>query len=147
MMTRDGTQTYLAQYFSDMADWHDSAIHEDDDGPAGGRDSCANFYRALAAHIQGLAEDDLRLAALSRLTGFDDQHDFSPGPHVSVAIADIARFLDQSPGVFLDQLVYAALNDQSELRQASPAAFGEDLALAGVAPLGMVINRQDSSGR
>jgi len=111
-----GTRRYLADYFADMAEWHSHARRADDAKPSNGSELNAGSYRRLADYIVTLPEDDLRLIALERLTGFDEEIGFSPGPRVSAAIADVGRFSDGSPEPFLEYLVQAALDDQLEGR-------------------------------
>ncbi len=124
-MTRsDGTQTYLTQYFADMANWHadDAARATDRCGL-----STAAFLEAMAEHVRELRADDLRLVALGRLTGFSDELGFSPGPRVSAALADVGHFIDGSPEPFLEYLVHAALDDQLDENPHATAVLVESV--------------------
>ena len=116
-MQQQDTRGYLAQYFSDMAGWHASSIHQENGAAQEDKRPLAEFYATFAEHIQQLPDDDLRLVALARLTGFDDQTGFSPGPRVSAAIADGGQFVEGASEPFLDYLVHAALDDQLDSHQ------------------------------
>lgn len=105
----------LAQYFADIATWHQQSLDN------GGQDAELNhlhqisFFRTLAGHVQSLRDDDLRIIALARLTGLEQRSVFSPGPRVSAALGESESFADVEPGVFLDHLVHAALDDEIDL--------------------------------
>jgi hypothetical protein len=103
---------YLAQYFLDIATWHDGTARADGAASPADHRPRARFYATLSEHIRCLAEDDLRLIALARLTGFDSPAGFSPGPRVSAAIGEVELYADVGPEPFLDHLVHAALDDQ-----------------------------------
>jgi len=111
---QQSTRGYLAQYFSDMAGWHTSSLQEENGAAQDDKRLLAGFYTIIAEHIEQLPDDDLRLVALARLTGFDDRTGFSPGPHVSAAIADAGQFAEGAPEPFLEYLVHAALDDHLE---------------------------------
>lgn len=108
---QQGTRSYLAQYFSDMAGWYASSLHSHNDETPDDKQLLTGFFALFADHIRQLPEDDLRLVALARLTGFDERTGFSPGPRVSAAIADAAQFSEGTPEPFLEYLVHAALDD------------------------------------
>ena len=103
---------YLAQYFSDIATWHDGSPRAEVGVAVADHRPRANLYATLSEHIRRLAEDDLRVIALARLTGFDTPAGFSPGPRVSAAIGEVEQFAEVGPEPFLDHLVHAALDDQ-----------------------------------
>lgn len=131
---QEGTRTYLAQYFVDMAEWHSSDLRAGDNGSdemPERRKQSSGFYRQVAEHIGTLPEDDLRLIALGRLTGFDEQIGFSPGPRVSAAIADVGQFVEGSPEPFLEYLVHAALDDQLDVSPHATNVLLESVELHG----------------
>lgn len=111
---QQGTRSYLAQYFSDMAGWYASSLHSHNGETPDDKQILAGYFAMFADHVQQLPEDDLRLVALARLTGFDEQTGFSPGPRVSAAIADAVQFAEGAPEPFLEYLVHAALDDHLE---------------------------------
>jgi hypothetical protein len=105
-------QTYLKQYFLDIASWHECWAAAVDCQENRGRLARARLFRRLAIYIERLPIDDLRLTSLARLAGSADGYDFSPGQRLSAAIADVSRFTERTIGSFLDYLVHAALEDQ-----------------------------------
>ncbi|HLT18117.1 MAG TPA: hypothetical protein VKZ96_01570 [Thermomicrobiales bacterium] len=122
---------YLAQYFADIATWHDGLPRPDATTATVGHRPRADFYATLSAHISGLDEDDLRVIALAKLTGFDTPAGFSPGPRVSAAIGEVERFSDVGPEPFLDHLVHAALDDQLDHGQHTASLLLPELDLEG----------------
>lgn len=127
----NGSQRYLAQYFTDMASYYDSSLHERNGSSSAHKQHQAGFYLSLADHIRSLADDDLRVIALTRLTGFDDEMGFSPGPRVSAAIADAGQFVEGSPEAFLEYLVHAALDDQLDTHTHTTRILMESMELDG----------------
>jgi hypothetical protein len=105
----------LAQYFSDIATWHQQSLEN------GGQDSEEShqrqigFFSRLSDHVQSLGDDDLRVVALARLTGLEQRSVFSPGPRVSAALGEADLFADIEPDAYLDHLVHAALDDEIDL--------------------------------
>lgn len=127
----DSTQLYLTQYFTDMAEWHASDLHSPAHDTTDHRRLASAFYRAVADHIGALQQDDLRLVALGRLTGFTEETGFSPGPRVSAAIADVGQFVEGSPEPFLEYLVHAALDDQLEFNAHTTSVLLESVEVTG----------------
>lgn len=127
----NGSQRYLAQYFTDMASYYDSSLREQGNSSSVDKQLQAGFYLSLANHIRSLAEDDLRVIALTRLTGFNDDTGFSPGPRVSAAIADAGHFVEGSPEAFLEYLVHAALDDQLDTNTHTTKILIESMELDG----------------
>lgn len=113
-MMKHEQRSYLAQYFSDIADWHGVSNRNSRTAAVDDSNSPADAYASLAEHIRTLDEDDLRLSVLARLTRLEDPVGFAPGPHLSAAIAELGRLGDGNPSRSLDHLVHAALNDQPE---------------------------------
>jgi hypothetical protein len=119
----------LAQYFADIATWHDGSPRAEASVATLDHRPRASLYAMLADHIRRLAEDDLRVIALARLTGFDTPAGFSPGPRVSAAIGEVEQFSNVGPEPFLDHLVHAALDDQLDNGQHTASLLLPELDL------------------
>jgi hypothetical protein len=102
----------LAQYFSDIATWHQQSLENGRHATEESHQRQIGFFSRLAEYVQSLSDDDLRVVALARLTGLDQRAVFSPGPRVSAALGESELFADVEPGVFLEHLVHAALDDE-----------------------------------
>lgn len=124
-------RSYLAQYFSDMAEWYDRPPQEPNGLTSEDKRLHARFYLSFADHIRALPDDDLRLVALARLTGIDSPVGFSPGPRVGAAIADIGQFAGGSPEPFLENLVHAALDDHLDADNHTTTILIESISLNG----------------
>jgi hypothetical protein len=122
---------YLAQYFLDIATWHDGTARSEVDTSLIGHGPRAHFYSTLSEHIRCLADDDLRVIALAKLTGFDSPAGFSPGPRVSAAIGEVEQYADVGPEPFLDHLVHAALDDQLDNGNHTASLLLPELELEG----------------
>ncbi|CAN5799301.1 hypothetical protein BH23CHL2_BH23CHL2_17510 [soil metagenome] len=131
MTVQQDMRTYLAQYFTDMAEWYDRPLREPNGSTSEDRRLHAGFYHSFADHIRALPDDDLRLVALARLTGIDSPAGFSPGPRVGAAIANIGRFAGESPEPYLENLVHAALDDHLDADNHTTTILIESISMNG----------------
>lgn len=130
-MNTTHAREYLAQYFADIATWHNGALRAEAATATVDYRPRASFYATLSEHISRLDDDDLRVITLAKLTGFDTPAGFSPGPRVSAAIGQVDQFADVGPEPFLDHLVHAALDDQLDDGRHTTSLLLPELELEG----------------